>query len=161
MRVGSTMFFVDTHALSSGPYPSQSTRYWRPRRRTAKRRLTVYTGPPSMILRGGGGLVGGTNGLSKAGLIRDTWKVGCTLIDLGSLSRTAAGLMILETGDGPMNRGANLRDSTHRGMSRVDSQTLLPGWYVGAGVRRRSAAIFVRTELLRRTSRTPLQTRRH
>ncbi|CAB1415282.1 unnamed protein product [Pleuronectes platessa] len=43
-----------------------------PRRRTAKRRLTVYTGPPSMILGGGGGLVGGTNGLSNAGLIRDT-----------------------------------------------------------------------------------------
>ena len=105
--------------------------------------------------------MGGTNGLSKAGLIRDTWKVGCTLIDLGSLSRTAAGLMILETGNGPMNRGANLRDSTRRGMSRVDSQTLLPGWYVGAGVCRRSAIFFVRTELLRRTSRTPLQTRRH
>ena len=98
--------------------------------------------------------MGGTNGLSNAGLIRDTWKVGCTLIDLGSLSRTAAGLMILEMGNGPINRGANLWDFTRRGMSRVDSQTLLPAWYVGAGVCCRSAIFLARTELLRRTSRT-------
>ena len=52
--------------------------------------------------------MGGTNGLSNAGLIRDMWKVGCTLIDLGSLSRTAAGLMILEMVNGPINQGGQL-----------------------------------------------------
>ena len=47
-----------------------------------------------------------TNGLSFTGLTRDTWKVGRTLIDLGSLRRTATELMTLETGNGPTTWGA-------------------------------------------------------
>ena len=65
----------------------------------------------------------GARALSWTGLILETWNVGWTRIDLGSLSLTAAGLMILTTSKGPMKRGASFFDSTLRERSRVESQT--------------------------------------
>jgi len=49
---------------------------------------------------GGGGLKAGIRGLSLTGLIQATWKVGCDLMDLGSLSLTATGGTRLEE-EGP------------------------------------------------------------
>ena len=74
----------------------------------------------------------GTRALSRTGLILETWNVGWTCMDLGSLSLTAAGLMILIISKGPMKRGASFLESTLRGRSRVESQTLWPKWYSGA-----------------------------
>ena len=62
------------------------------------------------------------------GLIFDTWKVGCTLMEVGSWSRTAVGLITLSMGNGPMNRGASFRDSTLSGRSLDDNHTLWPTW---------------------------------
>ncbi len=70
---------------------------------------------------GGGGGATGTSGLSRTGLTLDTWKVGCTLMDRGSLSLTATGLMTFSMAKGPTNLGANLLDSTCRGRLRVES----------------------------------------
>ena len=43
-----------------------------------------------MIRGGGGGGMAGTRALSRTGLILETWNVGWTCMDLGSLSLTAA-----------------------------------------------------------------------
>ena len=83
--------------------------------------------------RGGGeGGAAGTSWLSLTGLTLDTWNVGCTRIDRGSLSRTATGLMTFSMAKGPTNLGASLLDSKCRGRSRVESQTFWPTWYSGA-----------------------------
>lgn len=62
-------------------------------------------------MRGGGGGVGGTRGLSGASLILETWNVGWMHMDLGSFNFTATGLNVLWMGNGPMNFGASLLDS--------------------------------------------------
>ena len=48
-----------------------------------------------MTLGGGGGGAGGESGLVETGLTWETWKVGCTRRDGGSLRRTAQGFMIV------------------------------------------------------------------
>ena len=73
----SKMNLEGVHDRSSGPYPSQSTRYWRPRprRRQFIRRRTVNVSTPSMM-RGGGGLGGvETRGDVTAGFNLDTCRV--------------------------------------------------------------------------------------
>ena len=72
---------------------------------------------------GGGGVAAGTSGLSRNGLTLETWNVGWTLMDRGSLSLTATGLTTLLMTKGPTNLGANFLDSTRSGRSLVDSQT--------------------------------------
>ena len=67
------------------------------------------------------------SGLSLTGLTLETWKMGWILMDHGRRRQTAAGLMTLEMGNGPTNRGANFLDSTLRGGSRVDNQTCCSG----------------------------------
>ena len=130
MSSGSRMLPDETQDLSSGPYPSQFTKYCRPLplRRTANSFLTEYTGPPSMNWGVGGGLESGTRGLSLTGLILLTWKVGCIRIDLGRRNLTATGLMTFDTGNGPTKQGVNLRETPRRAKSWVDSHTLWPQW---------------------------------
>jgi hypothetical protein len=57
MMLGSRMSSTGTQNHSSGPYPSQSTRYCNlpPRHLAFRRELTAYVGLPSMS-RGGGGV---------------------------------------------------------------------------------------------------------
>jgi len=59
---------------SSGPYPSQSARYWnpRPRRRTFSNRRTVHWGCPSISCGGGGAGDAGISGLEETSLILET-----------------------------------------------------------------------------------------
>lgn len=96
IRVLSMIWPAGTHDRSSGPYPSQFTRYWNPRPRCCAVRsfLTVYTRPPSTRRGGGGGLDAGTSGLSWTGFSLDTLNVGWTFMDMGSLSLTDTGLII-------------------------------------------------------------------
>lgn len=74
---------------------------------------------------GGGFLEDGTTRLSLTGLTQETWNVGWILVVLRRWRRTAARLIILIIGNGRMYFGANLRDSTQRGKSFLDSQTLV------------------------------------
>ena len=126
------MRFRGTQKRSSGPYPSQSTRYWcpRPRRRPSRRRWTVHAGW-LMSLGGGGDGTVGDNGLVETGLTWETWKVGCTRRDGGSLSHTAQGLMILSILNGPVKRGESLGGTPFKGRSFAWSQTFCPGAYWG------------------------------
>lgn len=119
------MWRRDTHDRSSGLYPSESTKYCQPwpRRKTSRILRTVYAGAPPMIHTGGGRrwvVIGPTQ---VTGLTRETWNVGCTFIDVGSLSLTAAGLTIRSTLNGPTNRGTSFLQSTWSGRSLEDSQT--------------------------------------
>ena len=127
MGEASRMRFRGTQERSSGPYPSQSTRYWcpRPRCRTSRRRWTVYAGWLSMTLGGGGGRTVGDNGLVEMGLTWETWKVGCTRRDGGSFNCTAQGLIW----------GESLGGTPFKGRSFARSQTFCPGAYWGAGRR--------------------------
>ena len=59
-------------------------------------------------------------------MTRETWNVGWILRERGSRRVTAARLMTLMMGKGPMNLEASLRDSTLSGRSRVESQTFWP-----------------------------------
>lgn len=58
-----------------------------------------------MVQAGGGRLAGGYKGLSKTGLIHEMCNVGWILLELGSRSLTADGLMILAMEKGPINQG--------------------------------------------------------
>ena len=158
----SRMRFWGTQERSSGPYPSQSTRYWcpQPRRRTSRRRRTVHAGWLSMTLGGGGGRTGGDNGLVKKGLTWETWKVGCTRRDGGSLSCTAQGLMIVSISNGPMKRGESL-GTPFKGRSFARSQTLCLGAYWGAGRRRLLACNWEREDAWSNAARVCFHMRRH
>lgn len=95
------------------PLPSQQDR---------TKRCTEKTGPPSMTQRGGGGGTANDRGLSWTDFTLDTWKVGWTRTERGSLSLTAVRLMIFWMGSGPRNLGASFLDSTWRGRSRWGSK---------------------------------------
>ncbi len=82
VRAGSRMSLALTQDLSSGPYPSQSTRYWSipPWRRESRSYLTWYASSPSSRM-GGGIWVSASSFTSPslgppAGFNSDTWKVG-------------------------------------------------------------------------------------
>ena len=68
------MWRAGTQERSSGPYPSQSTRYCRPlpRRLERRSRRTVNAGPPSMTRAGGGGQVEGTSAQAWTGFSLET-----------------------------------------------------------------------------------------
>ena len=67
----------------------------------------------------------GTRSHSWTSLIMETWNVGWTSMNMGSLSLTAAGLMILTTSKGPMMQWANFFNYTLRGRSWVGEPNLL------------------------------------
>lgn len=54
-------------------------------------------------------------------------------MDSGSLRGTADGLITLTVSNGPTHLGVSFRDSTSRGRSRADNQTLCPTLYSGEG----------------------------
>ena len=138
MSEASRIRFRGTQEHSSGPYPAQSTRYGYPRRSrcTSRRRRTVHARWLSMTLGGGGGGAGGDSGLVETGLTWETWKVGCTRRDGGSLRRTAQGLTTVSISKGPIKRGESLGGTPFKGRSFARSQTLCTGEYWGAGRRR-------------------------
>lgn len=63
-----------------------------------------------MMWGGGGGFQTGTRVLSLTSLILLTWNKGQTREDPGSLNLTTEGLIIFDTGNGPMNPRANFHD---------------------------------------------------
>lgn len=91
-----------------------------------------------------------TKGLSLTGLIRLAWKVGCTLIVLGSFSLAATALIILEKENGPINLEVSLQLSGLNGKSLAESQTFCPIRYIAPLVRRRSACFLYNSEECRR-----------
>lgn len=72
--------------------------------------------------------------LTTSGLTWDMQKVGWIRSGLGNWSRTIMGLTTLQTGNGPMNRGANFWLSNWSGRSAVKSHTCCPTLYTGAVV---------------------------
>ncbi len=63
----------------------------------------------------------------KTGFNLETWKTEWILLYAGgSLRRTATGLMILVTVNGPMNLGASLLQTVRRGMFLDESHTFWP-----------------------------------
>ena len=58
-----------------------------------------------MSLGGGGAFVGGDRGLVDTGLTWETWKVGWTRREEGSLRRTAQGFTRDSISKGPTKRG--------------------------------------------------------
>lgn len=79
-------------------------------------------------------LEAGTSRLSLSGFMRPTWNMGWIFQDLGSLRRTATGLITFGIGDRPINLGDNLCDSTRNGRSVAESQTRA-GWWDRARTR--------------------------
>ncbi len=111
--------------------------------------------------RGGTG-AGGLIRERKTGFILDAWKTGWILLYAGGrLRRTATGLMILVTVNGPMNLGASLLDTERRGMFLVESHTFWPATYTGGLDRWRSALTLVRDPTWSRVSRALVQVRWH
>jgi len=97
------MSWREIQLLSSGPYHSQSARYWnpRPRRCTFSNRRTVHWGWPSTSCGGGGAGDAGISGLEGTGLIFERWKTGCTRREEGRLSHTVAGFRTWSILKGP------------------------------------------------------------
>lgn len=73
---------------------------------TARMVLMEKAGWLLIVCVGGGRLAGGHKVLSETGLICKTWNVGWILIELGSRSLSADGLMSLVIGKGPIKQGA-------------------------------------------------------
>ncbi len=112
--------------------------------------------------RRGGTRTGGLIREKNTGLIFDTWKAGWILLYAGgSLSRIVTGLMILVTGNGPINLGANLLETERSRMFLVESHTLWPTTYTGGFDRWRSALAFMRLPTWSRVSRALVQVRWH
>ena len=75
------------------------------------------------MMQGGGGWPIGWNKGHLTRLTLLTWNEGWTRGDLDSLNLTTDELIILETGNGPINLGVSFHDSVHRGKFLVESQT--------------------------------------
>lgn len=129
MSWGSKMKLAGTQDRSSGPYPSQSTRYWTPRpRRLDWSNLRTCRPAPLPPVEAAAVPAQQDTEDSRTNFTLETWNVGWILIVLGNLSRTATGLMTLSILNGPMNLGASFRDSTRSGRSLVDNHTCWPTW---------------------------------
>ena len=145
---GSRTSAAGTQLCSSGPNPSQSTRYWRtpPLLLESRSLRTAYVGAPSTQTGEGGAAPGNasSSGPGITGLSSDTWKVGHIRHWGGNASLYVTSLILLTIRYGPMYFGLSFLHPPGSLRSLVESHTRSPGEYTGVLPRCLSACSFCR-----------------